>query len=106
MNLVLSKIFETSVLVSPKKATQLCTMIAKKVKNGDEVVIDFHGIKATTLAFLYVLFSNVIKECGKDVKKVISVINTSNELKEEFKYFKQNYKDLCDKFSGLDAVLA
>lgn len=82
MNLVLSKIFETSVLVSPKKATQLCTMIAKKIKNGDEVVIDFHGIKATTLAFLYILFSNVVKECGKDVKKVISVINTSC-----YKYF-------------------
>ena len=104
MNLVLSKIFETSVLVSPKKALQLCSMVARKIKNGDEVVIDFHGIKATTLAFLYVLFSNIVKECGKDVRKMISVANTSNELKAEFKYFKENYRDLCEKFSSLDVI--
>lgn len=105
MNLVLSKIFETSVLVSPKKALQLCSMVARKIKNGDEVVMDFKGIKATTLAFLYVLFSNIVKECGKDVKKMISVVNTSKELKAEFKYFKANYKDLCEKFSSLDAIV-
>ena len=40
MNLVLSKIFETSVLVSPKKALQLCSMVARKIKKGDSVVID------------------------------------------------------------------
>lgn len=102
MNLVLSKIFETSVLVSPKKALQLCSMVARKIKKGDSVVIDFNGIKATTLAFLYVL----LKECGKDVKSLISVENASKELKEEFKYLKQNYKELCEKFSHLDVITA
>lgn len=65
MNLVLSKIFETSVLVSPKKALQLCSMVARKIKKGDSVVIDFNGIKATTLAFLYVLFSNNVVKMSK-----------------------------------------
>lgn len=106
MNLVLSKIFETSVFVSPKKALQLCSMVARKIKKGDSVVIDFNGIKATTLAFLYVLFSNIVKECGKDVKSLISVENASKELKEEFKYLKQNYKELCEKFSHLDVITA
>lgn len=106
MNLVLSKIFETSVLVSPKKALQLCSMVARKIKKGDSVVIDFNGIKATTLAFLYVLFSNIVKECGKDVKSLVSIENASKELKEEFKYLKQNYKELCEKFSHLDVITA
>lgn len=114
MNLVLSKIFETSVLVSPKKALQLCSMVARKIKKGDSVVIDFrdsvvidfNGIKATTLAFLYVLFSNIVKECGKDVESLVSIENASKELKEEFKYLKQNYKELCEKFSHLDVITA
>ena len=32
-----NKIIETSVLVSPKKALQLCSMVASKIKKGDSI---------------------------------------------------------------------
>ena len=52
MKLILKKILNTSVLASPKKAFQLCKIIAKRVKLGKSINIDFLGIQATTVSFL------------------------------------------------------
>lgn len=41
MKLILSKILNTSVLASPKKALQLYKIIAKRIKLGKSINIDF-----------------------------------------------------------------
>lgn len=105
MKLILSKILNTSVLVSPKKALQLYKIIVERIKNGKNVNIDFLGIQATTLSFLYIVFSNVAKECeknSKELKQLISISNASHNLIEEMKYLRDNYKQLSLKFSALE----
>lgn len=105
MKLILSKILNTSVLVSPKKAIQLYKIILKRVKMGKPVNIDFLGIQATTLAFLYIVFSNVAKDSEKSIKELknlISISNASHNLIEEIKYLKENYKKLSVKFSAIE----
>ena len=78
MKLILSKILNTSVLASPKKALQLYKIIAKRIKLGKSINIDFLGIQATTLSFLYIVFSNVAKDCGKSAKELKNLISISN----------------------------
>lgn len=105
MKLILSKILNTSVLVSPQKALHLYKIISEKIKNGRNVNIDFLGIQATTLSFLYIVFSNVAKDCkisAKELKQLISVSNASHNLLAEMKYLKDNYKQLSLKFSTLE----
>ena len=65
MRLILKKLFNTSVLASPAKAMRLYKILSLRVKNGKTVNLDFLGIQATTIAFLYIVFSNLIKECQK-----------------------------------------
>lgn len=104
MKLVLSKILNTSVLVSPKKAYQLYKIIAKRIKLNKPINIDFYGIQGVTLAFMYIVFSNVAKDCGKSAKelrKLISISNVSCNLMEEMKYLRDNYEKLSLKFSTL-----
>ena len=105
MKLILSKILGTSVLVSPKKALQLYKIIAQKIQSGKSVNIDFLGIQAMTLSFLYIVFSNVAKECeknSKELKKLISISNASRNLIEKMKYLRDNYKQLSLKFSAIE----
>ncbi|MBU3841420.1 MAG: DUF4325 domain-containing protein [Candidatus Fusobacterium pullicola] len=105
MKLILKKILNTSVLASPKKAFQLCKIIAKRVKLGKSINIDFLGIQATTLSFLYIVFSNVAKECNKsakELKALISISNASYNLIEEMKYLRDNYKKLSLQFSAIE----
>lgn len=105
MKLILSKLFNTSVLVSPKKALQLYKIISKKIQEGKTINIDFLGIQAMTLSFIYIVFSNVAKECeksAKELKTLISVSNVSTNLIEEMKYLRDNYKKLSDKFSAIE----
>jgi hypothetical protein len=105
MKLILSKILNTSVLVSPKKALQLYKIIAKRIKSGKSVNIDFLGIQATTLSFLYIVFSNVAKDCeksAKELKQMISISNASHNLIAEMKYLRDNYKQLSLKFSAIE----
>lgn len=105
MKLILSKILNTTVLVSPKKAFQLYKIISDKIQTGKNINIDFCGIQAMTLSFLYIVFSNVAKDCeknAKELKKLISISNASHNLIEEMKYLRDNYKQLSLKFSALE----
>lgn len=105
MKLILSKILNTSVLASPKKALQLYKIIAKRIKLGKSINIDFLGIQATTLSFFYIVFSNVAKDCGKsakELKNLISISNASHNLIEEIRYLRDNYKKLSLQFSAIE----
>ncbi len=105
MKLILSKILNTSVLVSPKKAMELYKIISDKIKKGGSVNIDFLGIQATTLSFLYIVFTNVARDCeksAKELKQLISISNASHNLIEEMKYLRDNYKQLSLKFSAIE----
>lgn len=105
MKLILSKILNTSVLASPKKAILLYKIIAKRIKLGKTINIDFLGIQATTLSFLYIVFSNVAKDCNKtakELKALISISNASRNLIEEMRYLRDNYKKLSLQFSAIE----
>lgn len=109
MHLILTKLFNTSVLVSPVKAMELCKIITKRIKSGKSVNIDFLGVQAITIAFLYIVFSNLLKECEKsvgDLKKFISISNPSASLIEEMKYLKDNYKTVSKKLDNLQLTYA
>lgn len=105
MRLILKKLLNTSVLVSPTKAMRLYKIIAKRIKAGKPVNIDFLGIEATTIAFLYIVFSNLLKECEKNVKELrsmISISNASESLIEEIEYLEENYKNVGNKLDSLN----
>lgn len=104
MHLILTKLFNTSVLVSPVKAMALCKILTKRIKSGKSVTIDFLGIQGITGAFLYIVFSNLVKECEKnaeEIKKFISISNPCQTLIDEINYLKNNYKSLGKKIDSL-----
>lgn len=104
MRLILKKFFNTSVLASPAKAMRLYKILSLRVKNGKTVNLDFLGIQATTIAFLYIVFSNLIKECQKNIKEIkglIYISNASVSLMQEIEYLKENYKQVGKKIDPL-----
>ncbi|WP_410208802.1 STAS-like domain-containing protein [Fusobacterium sp.] len=109
MRLILKKLFNTSVLVSPIKAMKLYEILSAKIKDGKSVNIDFLGIEATTIAFIYIVFSNLIKECQKNVKDLrdfISISNAPEVFIKEVEYLKDNYKKVSSKLDSLNYSLA
>ena len=109
MRLILKKLFNTSVLVSPEKAMRLYKILAARIKDGKSVNIDFLGIEATTIAFIYIVFNNLVKECQKNVKDLrdfISISNAPEALVKEIEYLKENYKKVGSKLDSLNFALA
>ncbi|MGL4307537.1 STAS-like domain-containing protein [Cetobacterium sp. SF1] len=98
MNIKLKNFFKSSILVSPEKALTIYGEIADTLKSKKEVILDFDGIKATTLVFLFVLFTRLWKEFGKELKNVLSIKNASESLMKEIIYLEKNYKKLHERF--------
>lgn len=104
MHLILTKFFNTSVLVSPVKAMELCKILTQRVKSGKPITLDFLGVKGITSAFLYIVFSNLIKECEKnaeELKKFISISNPCQTLIDEINYLRDNYKSVSRRIDSL-----
>nr|WP_307776503.1 STAS-like domain-containing protein [uncultured Cetobacterium sp.] len=100
MKIKLKKYFKSSVLVNPEKAKSLYDRLRKIMKKEKEVVLDFEGIKAITFVFLYVLFTNLWNEHGKDLKNRLTINNAQENLLEQMMYLRKNYKTLQAKFLG------
>jgi hypothetical protein len=100
MRLALKKFFNTTVLITPKKAWTLYEEVVEILKTGGEIILDFEGVKATTLIFHYVLFSNLYNKYGKTLKNKLQIKNASEEMIGLLQYLHRNYKELNIKFSG------
>ena len=83
------------------KAKSFCDKLKEILKKEEEVVLDFAGIQATTLVFLFVLFTNLWNEYGKDLKNKLTIKNGSQGLFKQMIYLKENYKELKSKFLGV-----
>ncbi len=101
MKIKLKKYFKSSMLVNPDKAKNFCDKLKEILKKEEEVVLDFAGIQATTLVFLFVLFTNLWNEYGKDLKNKLTIKNGSQGLFKQLIYLKENYKELKTKFLGV-----
>ncbi|MEG0069927.1 STAS-like domain-containing protein [Cetobacterium sp.] len=101
MKIKLRKYFNSSVLVNPDKAKMFCDRLKDILKKEKEVVLDFTGIKATTLVFLFVLFTNLWNEYGKELNSKLSIKNASENFFNQLLYLKKNYKSLKEKFLGV-----
>ena len=101
MKIKLKKYFKSSMLINPDKAKSFYEKIKDILKKEEEVVLDFAGIQATTLVFLYVLFTNLWNEYGSEVKNKLTIKNGSQGLFKQMIYLKDNYKDLKTKFLGV-----
>lgn len=101
MKLVLKKFFNSTLLVSPKKALELYEAVVSSLKKGNELVLDFEGIKATTLVFHYVFYSKLYESFGKELKQKIQIKNASKEMIDLLMHLQRNYKELSVKFSGV-----
>lgn len=101
MKIKLKRYFNSSVLVNPGKAKNLCERLKNILKLEKEVILDFNGIQATTFVFLFVLFTNLWKEYGKDLKNKLAINNAPENLLKQMIYLKKNYKELNEKFLGV-----
>ncbi|MGF6906893.1 STAS-like domain-containing protein [Fusobacterium sp. PH5-44] len=101
MKLVLTSILETLVLASPKKAIEFAALVAGKIKLGNNVSIDFSGVKGITVNFLYIFFVKISKECGANFIKKICLVNATDEVIKSIDYLKENYKELNNQFSEI-----
>lgn len=101
MKLVLTSILETLVLASPKKAIEFAMLVARKIKLGNSVSIDFSGVKGITVNFLYIFFVKISKECGTNIIKKICLVNATDEVIKSIDYLKENYKELNNQFSDI-----
>ncbi|ERT67668.1 hypothetical protein HMPREF0202_02354 [Cetobacterium somerae ATCC BAA-474] len=101
MKIKLKRYFNSSMLVNPDKAKSFCDKLKEILKKEEEVVLDFAGIQATTLVFLFVLFTNLWNEYGKDLKNKLTIKNGSQGLFKQMIYLKENYKELKSKFLGV-----
>lgn len=101
MKIKLKRYFNSSMLVNPDKAKSFCDKLKEILKKEEEVVLDFAGIQATTLVFLFVLFTNLWNEYGKDLKSKLTIKNGSQGLFKQMIYLKENYKELKSKFLGV-----
>lgn len=106
MKIKLKKYFNSSVLVNPGKARKFYERLKNILKLEKEVVLDFNGIKATTFVFLFVLFTNLWKEYGKELKNKLVIKNAPANLVEQMNYLKKNYKELNEKFTGTQQSFA
>jgi hypothetical protein len=101
MILVLTNILETLVLASPRKAIAFGKIVVDHLQTGKDVTLDFTGVKGVTVGFLYLLFTGIYKECGKNLARLVSVANVPDSVKEPFQYLRNNYAELDSRFSGL-----
>jgi|GEM_PF-569499 len=101
MKIKLKRYFNSSMLVNPDKAKSFYSKLKEILKKEEEVVLDFAGIQATTLVFLFVLFTNLWNEYGKDLKNKLTIKNGSQSLFKQLIYLKENYKELKSKFLGV-----
>lgn len=100
MKIKLKKFFNSNILVNPEKAKVLYENIKKLLKKENEIILDFKGIQATTFVFLYVLFSNLWREYGKDLKNKLTINNAPETLINQMVYLKDNYRELQSTFLG------
>lgn len=100
MKIKLKKFFNSNILVNPEKAKILYESIKKLLVKENEIILDFKGIQATTFVFLYVLFSNLWKEYGRDLKNKLTINNAPETLINQMVYLKDNYKELQSLFLG------
>ena len=101
MKIKLKKYFKSSMLINPDKAKSFYEKIKEILKKEEEVVLDFAGIQATTLVFLYELFTNLWNEYGNELKNKLTIKNASQGLFSQMLYLKDNYKELKTKFLGV-----
>ncbi|MGL4910745.1 MAG: STAS-like domain-containing protein [Cetobacterium sp.] len=101
MKIKLKKYFNSSMLINPDKAKTFFEKIKDILKKEEEIVLDFDGIQATTLVFLYVLFTNLWNEYGNELKSKLTIKNASHNLFGQMIYLKDNYKDLKSKYLGV-----
>lgn len=104
MKLILAKLFNTPVLVSPVKAMQLYKIVSQKIKDGNPVTLDFLGVQGITSSFIYIVFSNLLKEYEKnldELKKFITISNPTQVLIKEIEYLKDNYRVIENKMDRL-----
>ena len=88
MKIKLNKYFNSSVLVNPDKAKIFCDKLKEVLKKEEEVVLDFTGIKVTTLVFLFVLFTNLWNEYGKELNNKLMIKNASENFFNQLLYLK------------------
>lgn len=100
MKIKLKRYFNSSMLINPEKAKSFCDKLKEILKKEKMIVLDFAGIQATTLVFLFVLFTNLWKEYGKDLKSKLTIKNGSQGLFMQMIYLKENYNELRSKFLG------
>ncbi|MGL5796566.1 MAG: STAS-like domain-containing protein [Cetobacterium sp.] len=101
MKIKLKKYFNSSMLINPDKAKTFFEKIKDILKKEEEIVLDFDGIQATTLVFLYVLFTNLWNEYGNELKSKLTIKNASQNLFGQLIYLKDNYKELKSKYLGI-----
>lgn len=56
--------------------------IAPLLKNGENVVIDFHGVEGATQSFIHALISDLIRQNGSEVLEKISFKNCDESIKK------------------------
>ncbi|MGL4998159.1 MAG: STAS-like domain-containing protein [Cetobacterium sp.] len=101
MKIKLKKYFKSSMLINPEKAKSFFDRIKEVLKKEEEITLDFTGIQATTLVFLFVLFTNLWNEYGNELKNKLTIKNASEGLFGQMIYLKENYKDLKSKYVGI-----
>ncbi|MGL5088427.1 MAG: STAS-like domain-containing protein [Cetobacterium sp.] len=101
MKIKLKKYFKSSMLINPEKAKSFFDRIKEILKKEEEITLDFTGIQATTLVFLYVLFTNLRNEYGNELKNKLTIKNASEGFFGQMIYLKENYKDLKLKYLGI-----
>ncbi|MDR1835501.1 MAG: STAS-like domain-containing protein [Fusobacteriaceae bacterium] len=101
MILVLTNILETLILASPKKAMAFGKIVVDHINSGNEVTLDFSGVEGVTVGFLYLLFTRIYKECGKNIHRLVNVVNVPERAKDSFHYLRNNYEELDSRFAGL-----
>lgn len=101
MKIKLKKYFNSSMLINPEKAKNICDKLKDIFKKEDKIILDFSGIKAVTLVFLFVLFTNLWKIHGNNLKHRLLIRNISKNFLSQILYLKTNYKELQKKFLGV-----
>lgn len=100
MKINLKKFFKSNLLVSPEKALKIYAEVLEPLKQKKEVTLDFDGIQATTLVFLFVFFTRLWENFGKELKTKLLIKNASDSLIKEIIYLEKNYKTLYEKFKS------
>ncbi|MDX8336226.1 MULTISPECIES: STAS-like domain-containing protein [Cetobacterium] len=101
MKIKLKKYFNSSMLINPEKAKGFFNKLKEILKKEEEVTLDFAGIQVTTLVFLFVLFTNLWNEYGRELKNKLTIKNCSQGLFNQMLYLKKNHKELRTKYLGV-----